>query len=717
MTAATASERVAHRWWAWLDQVGRSSRAHDRQVVDRSTTTVAEGAPQLSVREVFVCADLAERRSLDLLLAVLVELEAPPESGRLYIVGPEALRARSVAGSAGFVISELGFGPVTPDARVSLALLRVDHAGRARDVASSIDSLGKLLDYPHDLEGSTAVANAVLRRLEVLTAAPGVRVSVAGLVAYTGDQGPLHLLTDAPLALDNDVELRDGRLMVVTASRDHQVGRERRAWSDGDYALLRVGAAEARRATTERPLAQRKVEHALAELNLGTPATRDAGSYSSRNASARQAALAQEILDLATSDDQDQAAATLAHALTQPGASGPLVESVVTGVDSVPQFWSVLPVVERGVREAPEGSEAHTVVCLLRTRLHERLDRLLKLLPEDGSEYPVTTPIVIEVSDALLPAVDSRQDNAHFLFELVPAMRERLRNATGLWIPGVRARGNPNLLPGMYNVAVDEVPVFVGTLDIGVGGYRARPLDEAGVPDDLAEPALAEVDEIDPLTGTPGRFLVEHTSDGSAPDTIPPARYLVHRLEMVLRGRLSALLGLQELTALLNRWRAVEPDLVGRAVVGPVATERLTALVQGLVAERIPFVDWRAILDTVVAAGGLDTPLGDLHQAVRMRLRAALPGPRSGPAVRTVPPEIQADLCGKRAGGDPAVAAVDRDRAQIQFTTWLHNLVNEHRSVVSLVTDTTAARVAVATLARGERAVVLTFTAEEVASA
>ena len=176
-------------------------------------------------------------------------------------------------------------------------------------MASSIDSLGKLLDYPHDIEGSAAVANAVLRRLEVLTAAPGVRVSVAGLVAYTGDQGPLHLLTDAPLALDDDVELRDGRLMVVKASRDHKVGRERRAWIDGDYTLLRIGAAEARRATTERPLAQRKVEHALAELNLGTTATRDAGGYSARNASARQAALAQEILDLATSDDQDRAAA------------------------------------------------------------------------------------------------------------------------------------------------------------------------------------------------------------------------------------------------------------------------------------------------------------------------------------------------------------------------------------------------------------------------
>ena len=296
-------------------------------------------------------------------------------------------------------------------------------------------------------------------------------------------------------------------------------------------------------------------------------------------------------------------------------------------------------------------------------------------------------------------------------------MRERLRNATGVWIPGVRARGNPNLLPGMYTVAVDEVPVFAGTLDVGVGGYRARPLDEAGVPNDLAEPALAEVDEIDPLTGTQGRFLVEHTSDGSAPDTIPPARYLTHRLEMVLRGRLSALLGVQELTALLNRWRAVEPDLVGRAVVGPAATERLTALMQGLVAERIPFVDWRAILDTVVTGDGLDTPLGDLHQKVRMRLRAALPGPRSGPAVHRVPPGLQADLCGERAGDDPAVAAVDRDRARIQFTTWLHDLVDEHRSVISLVTDTTAARVAVAALAQGELAVVLTFTAEEVATA
>jgi flagellar biosynthesis component FlhA len=150
--------------------------------------------------------------------------------------------------------------------------------------------------------------------------------------------------------------------------------------------------------------------------------------------------------------------------------------------------------------------------------------------------------------------------------------------------------------------------------------------------------------------------------------------------------------------------------VVRRAIVGPAALARLTVLLQGLVAERVPITDWRAILDAVVTAGGIDTPIGDLHRAVRLRLRATLPGPRTGPAVVRVPPDIQARLHAEHE--DPAFAA-DRDQARLRFLGWLRRLLVKHRSVISLVTDTTATRVAVAALARAERALVLTFTLEE----
>src|SRR4051812_2038443 len=46
--------------------------------------------------------------------------------------------------------------------------------------------------------------------------------------------------------------------------------------------------------------------------------------------------------------------------------------------------------------------------------------------PESEVFVPVVTPIVLEVSDALVPYVDSRQDNGKFLFELIPFMRDGL---------------------------------------------------------------------------------------------------------------------------------------------------------------------------------------------------------------------------------------------------------------------------------------------------
>ena len=68
--------------------------------------------------------------------------------------------------------------------------------------------------------------------------------------------------------------------------------------------------------------------------------------------------------------------------------------------------------------------------------------------PDSELFIPVVTPIVLEVSDALVPFVDSRQDSGRFLYELIPFMRDGLFVELGVRFPGVRARGNPGLPPG-----------------------------------------------------------------------------------------------------------------------------------------------------------------------------------------------------------------------------------------------------------------------------
>ncbi len=79
----------------------------------------------------------------------------------------------------------------------------------------------------------------------------------------------------------------------------------------------------------------------------------------------------------------------------------------------------------------------------------------------------MVTPIVLEVSDALVPFVDSRQDGGKFLFELIPFMRDGLFVELGVRFPGVRARGNPSLPPGAYQIQINEVPVVTGQATLG----------------------------------------------------------------------------------------------------------------------------------------------------------------------------------------------------------------------------------------------------------
>jgi hypothetical protein len=788
MTAAADADPTQARWRAWLEGIGADLQP-ERPVVssDRIEAGGGEAPTELFVRQMFVQANLEERRSVDLLLVALLERGPRTDTGHgaveLVVVGPDALRAQIVAGPSGFTISELRLAPVAPRLlTVSVALIRVARTGRSRDVLESIEALGRILDYAGDADGSAAVAHALVRRLEVLTSGPGVQLSLAGFLRRPADPNALeslYLLADAALGLDDDIELRDGRLTVITAaptggvpiavpqaedgaavprrpsavlaldddielrdgrltvitaaptggvpitvpqaesgaaaprrpsSRD-PVARDRKSWTGGDYVLFRIGPPAQRQAAEARPLWQRRQEHGLTEVGLGAETMEQADSYSSRAAAVRQARRAQQIVEHALAGDRASAAAVLSSGLTQPGAEGPLAESLAVGMTAEADFWALAPVLGQ-VREGTGGDhDRDRIVALLEERLGLRLDHLLSLglLESPESTIPLTTPFVLEVSDALVPIVDSRHDGGHFLYELIPEMRDRVRDATGVVVPGVRARGNPGLAPGGFVIQIHEVPVVEAVMRVD-GRYTVRSVAAEAVPAD------ADVAEVHPISGEPGRWRIEpvdQAADSAGTGvTFSCPQYLSHRLERVIRASLGAMLGIQEVDTLLGQWRTEDEEAVRRTLVGPNAAQRLTVLLQDLVAERVPILDWRAVFDAIAAAGGIDTDLRALHRAARLRLRHALPGPRTGPAALRVPADLQAALSG-RGPAQLAVQAPEPTHAQIEFLTWLRRSVETIGPILSVITDD-ATRLTVAALARMESMAVVTFSEEEV---
>jgi hypothetical protein len=708
VTGEALDQMVAERWHRLLGDVGPPTIARRVAGYERAEVDPGGPSPQVFIREMFVPAEPAIRRTLDLFCAGFIERDTPDGSGsgEFILLGPETIRAQTSVSATGLTVTDLRVGSTGPGFRsMSMILMRVTRTTRAHDTVVSIEDLGRLLDYQHDAAGSAAVAHAIVRRLEVLTAAAGAEVPIAGTITRLGDNpdaDAYHLLvnSESPLSFDDDLKVRDGHLVIVPAD-----GRAV-AWRGGDFMLVRFGRPPARR-SEGRSLAQLRREHELVEAGLGRGQASAAESYSSRAASARQSSRAEQIVQYALAGDAARAVQTYRAAAIEPGADGPLVEGIATRVGAAGEYWMV-----RGVlAEAMDDPGLEAVGRLARDRLDGRLDRLLGLVPDTSETsdllIPIVTPLVFEISDALVPFVDSKQDGGLFLEELIPAMRERILTGFGVSVPGVRARGNPSLPPGNFTIQLDEVTVMTGTALVD-GSYVLRPVD-----DEAPEPG-AELTDTHPLTGLPGLWHITATGDDTGEaetEHLTPPQYLIHQIDMVFRGNLPRLLGLQEVAGLVEQWAQAEGDLVGSVLPDQRAVVRFTWILQSLAGERIPITEWRAILGAVRDAGGMAMPIQTLSRAARARLRAQLPGPRDGRRVLRVPSPLQEALA-RPSGPPPLPPGVTHE-----FHRWLRQEAAEGGPALSLVAHDEDIREAVAALTRSHYRFVTTFTEEELAPA
>ena len=265
--------------------------------------------------------------------------------------------------------------------------------------------------------------------------------------------------------------------------------------------------------------------------------------------------------------------------------------------EAVRDLWTI----DARLCEAAATPTWTPVAALARPRLMTALDELFGLRsPVDVNPY--TLPVIGEVADDLVPFVDDSQDHGHFLFELVPAMRSRIHSSTGVEVLGIRARPNPDLLAGGFRILIDEVPVHSGSVA------------------------------------------------ASEPEAIPDA--LVHEFESELHRHLDRFLGPAEVEQALTLWRLDDDDqLVASVVPDADAILLLTWVLQAMLRDGLPIVDWRSILRTIQRQGGLTQPPSALHQALRDELQVHLPGRQQGRERVPLPPDLEGGGPRKGAAG------------------------------------------------------------------
>jgi type III secretion protein V len=233
--------------------------------------------------------------------------------------------------------------------------------------------------------------------------------------------------------------------------------------------------------------------------------------------------------------------------------------------------------------------------------------------PDSELFIPVVTPIVLEVSDALVPYVDSRQDGGKFLFELVPFMRDDLFVELGVRYPGVRARGNPGLPPGAYQIQINEVPVVTGQATLG----------HILVNDTVDRLRLMNIEgfeAINPATRQPAAWVPEQNKDmleAAGLTTWDVPGYIILHLAAVLRRHAREFVGVQEVQTMLDQLEKAFPAIVKEVVPKVVNVLKLTDILGRLVEEEISIRDLRGILQAIAEQGQLEADSVMLTEHVR----------------------------------------------------------------------------------------------------
>jgi tetratricopeptide (TPR) repeat protein len=326
--------------------------------------------------------------------------------------------------------------------------------------------------------------------------------------------------------------------------------------------------------------------------------------------------------------------------------------------------------------------------CTLRTGEASFLNTLA-LLQTPAAPAPGVTPVVLELSDALVPLVDPDQDGGKFLNELIPAMRERIKAETGASVPGVRARPNSALPEGAYEVQIDETPVNRGAAVRDRWYFAGSPMAPAGLDIEGHSSPAAH-----PVTGEPGCWLdaqglavlkAAGKTAWSAPE------FLIAIIEAVLRRNVTRFVGLQETAGMLSEWEKLPggKEQVQAALPTPLARRRFTWMVQGLLAERAPIVEWREILAAAKDLDAATAPIQALVRAARLRLRGGLPGNAPGAPRVALPAGFEDRLLGSEDGR--AFLAADPIQ-KLDFLAWLRGEMEHRDPQTVLVTRSPALR-------------------------
>ena len=253
-----------------------------------------------------------------------------------------------------------------------------------------------------------------------------------------------------------------------------------------------------------------------------------------------------------------------------------------------------------------------------------------------ADDEPYCLPIVLWVGAQLVPLIDPAVDRK-FIYQDIPDLRQRIQDAMGIVIPGVRVRDDQNSTT-TFQIDLFEHKVAQGLVYLEMSFCNAAPWDL----DELQVPKENYIPVIDTLFGHSGCWVdaaYTRVVAGANWRVSSPSEYMLAHLERVLRWRLADLVSVTAVERLLDHLDAHWNDLMDRSLPNMAAHLGFARLLRALVREHVPVTRLPEILQAG-ANGGLDDPtrFAEMLRAARLKLGEQLPG-NQGEKVLPVPSE------------------------------------------------------------------------------
>jgi len=291
-------------------------------------------------------------------------------------------------------------------------------------------------------------------------------------------------------------------------------------------------------------------------------------------------------------------------------------------------------------------------------------------------DVPPVDRLGLEVGYRLVPLVDAKPRGD--LLARVRGVRRKLSQELGFLIPPVHIRDNLDLQPNAYRITLGGVPLGEGVI------YADREL--ALNPGRVFGP-LQGITARDPAFGMEAVWIEPATRDHAQTlgyTVVDPSTVIATHLSALLQGHAHELLGHEEVQQLLNTAAKTAPKLVEDLVPRVLPLAALVRVLQGLLAERVPLRNMRAILETLAeqAPRGADPAL--LQAQVRVALGRQILTDIAGGAgeipVMSLDGELEKLLnsaltAGAGAALEPGLA--DRLRQRLAESTQRREMANE----------------------------------------